>query len=134
MLYETIKKDMMTARKNKESDKASWLSTLMGELQRGGGKEFDDAQVLTLLKKNVQTLKENLKVSPNHEPTQKEIEFLSTYLPQQMSDDEIRSAVQALISEGADSIKALMSGMQARHSGLYDGRSAATIIKEELAK
>lgn len=133
MLYETLKKDMLTARKNKESDKSTWISALIGELQRGGGKEFDDTQVLALLKKNVQTLKENLKVSPNHEPTQKEIEFLSAYLPQQMTDEEIRAAVKALIAEGADNIKGVMSCMQSRHGGLYDGRAAAAIIKEELA-
>lgn len=134
MLYEQLKRDMMTARKNKESEKAVWLSGLIGELQRGGGKEFEDAQVLSLLKKNVATLKENLKSSPGHVATENEIAFLSGYLPQQMSEAELRAAVQTLVAEGADNIKGVMSGLQSRHAGLYDGRLAASLVKEALAK
>lgn len=132
MLIDTLKKDMLTARKNKESDKATWISALIGELQRGG-KDFDDAQVLSQIKKNVENLKENLKVSPNHEPTQKEIDFLLGYLPAQMSADELRAAVKDLIAGGANNIKGVMSGLQGQYGGRYDGKLAAGIVKEELA-
>ncbi|MEZ0371559.1 MAG: GatB/YqeY domain-containing protein [Candidatus Sericytochromatia bacterium] len=133
MLFEQLKQDMMSARKNKESDKAVWLSALIGELQRGGGKEFEDAQVLALIKKHVATLKENLKVSPEHAATQNEVAFLQGYLPQQMSEDEIRAALKGIIAEGGTNMKALMTGLQTRYAGLYDGRAASAIVKEELA-
>lgn len=131
MLLEQLKKDMLTARKNKDSEKATWLGTLIGELQRGG-KEFEDAQVLSLIKKNVETLKENLKASPGHQATQREMDFLLGYLPKQMNEAELREAIKGLITEGANNIKLVMSGLQSKYAGLYDGRAASGIAKEEL--
>lgn len=132
MLIDQLKADLTTARKNRDSEKTTWLSTLIGELQRGG-KDFDDAHVLGLIKKNVDTLKENLKVSPGHVATQSEMDFLLGYLPQQMSEDEVRAAVRELIAGGANSIKLLMPELQNRYKGRYDGRLASGIVKEELA-
>ena len=134
MLYERLKQDMMNARKSKDSEKSLWLSGVIGELQRGGGKEFEDTQVVSLIKKNLATLNENLKASPGHEATRKEIDFLYGYLPQQMSEDEVREAVRTLIADGANNIKLVMSGLQTHYAGLYDGRLASGIVKDELAK
>ena len=133
MLYEQLKQDMLNARKQKESHKALWLSALIGELQRGG-KDFADGQILGLIKKQLETLKENLKASPGHAATQAEIDFLSGYLPQQMSEAEIETAVQAIINEGNNNMKLVMTALQTRYAGLYDGRSASGIVKAELAK
>lgn len=131
MLFEQLKQDMMQARKNKESDKATWLSALIGELQRGG-KDFTDAQILALIKKHVETLKDNLKVSPEHTATANEIAFLQAYLPQQMTEAEIRAAIQKAIDEGATNMKLIMGALQGQYSGLYDGRLASGIAKELL--
>ncbi len=131
MLFEQIKKDQLTARKNKESDKALWLSTLIGELQRGE-KDFSDAKVLGLIKKNLENLRENLKHSPDSESAQNEITFLEAYLPQQMSETEIQAAVKKLIAEGAANMKMVMTGLQTQYTGLYDGKLASRIVKEAL--
>ncbi|MBT9547326.1 MAG: GatB/YqeY domain-containing protein [Candidatus Sericytochromatia bacterium] len=131
MLFEQIKKDQLTARKNKESDKALWLSTLIGELQRGE-KDFSDAKVLGLIKKNLENLRENLKHNPNSESAQNEIAFLEAYLPQQMSETEIQTAVQKLIAEGATNMKMVMTGLQTQYTGLYDGKLASKLVKDAL--
>ena len=131
MLFEQIKKDQLTARKNKESEKALWLSTLIGELQRGE-KDFSDAKVLGLIKKNLDNLRENLKHNPDSESVKNEIAFLEAYLPQQMSEAEIQTAVQKLIAEGANNMKMVMTGLQTQYTGLYDGKVASRIVKEAL--
>lgn len=137
MLFEQIKKDQLTARKNRDSATTTSLSTLIGELQRGGGKDFDDAQVIGLIKKNVETLRENLKLNPegpNNGDIQRELELFEAYLPRQMSEDELREAIRLLIDEGATSIRELMPTLQNRYKGQYDGRLASGLVKEELAK
>ncbi|PIQ26897.1 hypothetical protein COW36_15990 [bacterium (Candidatus Blackallbacteria) CG17_big_fil_post_rev_8_21_14_2_50_48_46] len=134
MLYESLKKDMLSARKNKESEKVVWFSSLIGELQRTGAKEFEDAQVITLIKKNIESLKENLKGGSGHEAIQREIEFLSAYLPQQMSEAELKAAVEALVAGGATQMKAVMMGLQSQYGGRYDGKVASGIVKEALSK
>jgi uncharacterized protein len=132
MLFEKLKQDQLTARKNKESDKALWLSTLIGELQRGD-KDFGDAKILSLIKKNVENLKENLKVSPDNVSVQNEIVFLTGYLPQQMSEAELKNAVKAIIAGGANNMKLVMTGLQTQYAGLYDGKMASGIVKAELS-
>ena len=137
MLYEQIKQDQLHARKNRDSATTTSLSTLIGELQRSGGKDFDDAQVIGLIKKNVENLRENLRLDPenaNNADIQREIDRFEAYLPRQMSEDELREAIRQLIADGATSIKELMPALQTRYKGQYDGRLASGLVKEELAK
>lgn len=137
MLFEQIKQDQLSARKNRDSATTTSLSTLMGELQRGGGKEFEDAQVIGLIKKNVENMRENLRLDPenaNNADIQREIDLFEAYLPRQMGEDELREAIRLLIANGATSIKALMPALQNLYKGQYDGRLASSVVKEELAK
>lgn len=137
MLFERIKQDQLSARKNRDSATTTSLSTLIGELQRSGGKDFDDAQVIGLIKKNVENLRENLRLDPenaNNADIQREIDLFEAYLPRQMSEDELREAIRQLIADGATSIKELMPALQSHYKGQYDGRLASGLVKEELAK
>lgn len=131
MLFEQIKKDQLTARKNKESEKALWLSTLIGELQRGE-KDFSDVKVLGLIKKNLDNLRENLKHHPDSEAVKNEISFLESYLPKQLNDDELKAVIQKLIAEGATNMKLVMTGLQTQYTGLYDGKKASGFVKDAL--
>ena len=137
MLFERIKQDQLSARKNRDSATTTSLSTLIGELQRGGGKDFDDAQVIGLIKKNVENMRENLRLdpeSPNNGDIQRELDLFEAYLPRQMSEDELREAIRLMIADGASSIRELMPALQSRYKGQYDGRLASGLVKEELAK
>lgn len=63
---------------------------------------------------------------------------LEEYLPQQMSEVEVRAAIAEVISETGAKTPAemgkVMSGFKAKYDGKADGKLVSTIVKEELAK
>ena len=67
---------------------------------------------------------------------QAELEIVSTYLPQQLSEAELRQLVQAAITEsGAESIKDLgrvMKVLMPRTQGSADGKQVNRIVRELL--
>lgn len=67
---------------------------------------------------------------------QTEIAVIECYLPDQLSDDEVREAVQAAIAEsGASSMKdmgAVMKVLMAKYKGQIDGKAAQGLLKELL--
>lgn len=66
-----------------------------------------------------------------------EIAIIEGFLPRQMSDDEIRSAVKGLVQElGASSVKDMgrvMGQVKARYAGQMDFAKASAIVKEVLS-
>ena len=69
--------------------------------------------------------------------TQKEIEILSKYLPEQLSKEEIEKMVQDTIAKvGASSPKDMgmvMKDLKLKTAGKCDGKLLSDIVKEKLA-
>lgn len=69
---------------------------------------------------------------------QKELEVLEHYLPQQLSEDEIRSLAEQVISEiGATSPQQMgqvIGGVKAKAGNAADGALIAKVVKELLSK
>ena len=67
----------------------------------------------------------------------KEIEIIKTFLPKQMSDDEVEYAVRDAISDsGASSIKEMgqiMGILREKYSGRMDFGRASALVKEKLS-
>ncbi len=65
-----------------------------------------------------------------------EIAVIQSYLPKQMSDEEARAAVQAIVSQiGASGIKDMgkvMAELKTRHAGQMDMAKAGAIVKTIL--
>ena len=72
------------------------------------------------------------------EGERKEITILMAYLPEQMTEDEVKQEVIAAISEtGASSIKDIgkvMSAVMEKVKGRTDGQTVSRLAKEVLAK
>lgn len=66
-----------------------------------------------------------------------EIAIIREFMPRQLSDEEVRSAVTAIIAEtgaaGARDIGKVMAGLKQRHAGTVDLGKAGAIAKELLA-
>ena len=66
-----------------------------------------------------------------------EIDVIQSYLPQQMSADEVTAAVKAAIAEaGAGSVKDMgkvMAALKERFTGRMDFASVSGIVKQQLA-
>ncbi len=60
----------------------------------------------------------------------KEKEVLATFLPSQLTGDELAGIVRSLAAEiGSSEIGPLMKELGKRHGGRYDGKEASTLIR-----
>lgn len=100
----------MTARKSQDAETLSILQVALAALKnekikKGGA--LEDAEVQAQLARLVKQLQDALqdfeKASRKDliKKTEKEISILKAYLPEQLSDDELRNIVHAVVSKGS---------------------------------
>ena len=110
-LKEKISADYMSAFKAKNTVAKNLLSVIKGEIQtiekNTGTESLSDEEVTKILNKTVKSLKETQSKSAT-EQTAEELSIVESYLPKQMSQDEIDEKVMQLIAEGASNIGAVM--------------------------
>jgi uncharacterized protein len=111
---------------------------------RGSGKELGEDALLGLLQKMIKQRQESAELydkggRPELAAQERaEIEIISSYLPQQMSDIEAGSAIQSLVHEiNAQSLKDMgrtMAALKERFAGKMDFAKASAKLKELLTK
>ena len=132
-LADKIKADMLTARKARDTFTVKALSTLYGELEGIAKKKnepISDELVIATVKKFLANLKESESQTGRLDllgAIRSEIELLEAYVPSQMSEDELRAAVQRMapsnIGEG-------MKLLKETYAGQYDGKLASQVVRE----
>ncbi|MFT4020999.1 MAG: GatB/YqeY domain-containing protein [Acinetobacter sp.] len=105
--------------------------------------ELDDAQVLAVVEKQVKQRKESIKAFEGAgrddlaSKEQAEIEVLSQFLPEAMTEDELDSLVeQAIAAQGATSMKDMgkvMNSLRPIIAGRADPALASAKVKAKLA-
>jgi uncharacterized protein YqeY len=134
MLKETINADYITAMKNKEQVKKNLLSVIRGEIQTmeknmGGNTVILDNDITNILNKIAKSLRESIKTSPTDELNE-ELTIVESYLPKQMTQEEITIIVKQLIEENDLNIAEVM-----RHFGnLPADRKEVSSIYHSLKK
>ena len=118
--------------------------SMIKQIEIDSKKELDDEAVIGVISKEVKMRKdsvEEFKKGGREDlvaKTEAEIAVLMPYLPQQLSEDEIRSLVQAAVEQvGASSPKDMgkvMGAATKKLAGQADGRLISTIVKELLAQ
>ena len=112
-LKEKINADYMSAFKSKNVVAKNLLSVVKGEIQtiekNIGVDSLSDDEVVKILNKTVKSLKETQSKSPS-EQTAEELFIIESYLPKQMTEEEIISKIEELISAGASSTGEIMRG------------------------
>jgi len=103
MLKEKINADYMTAFKSKDTVAKNLLSVIKGEIQtlekNSGVTNLSDDEVIKILAKTRKSLEETRSKFPSDQVTT-ELYIVESYLPKQMSEDEIRSKIQELVESG----------------------------------
>jgi uncharacterized protein YqeY len=104
---------------------------------------ISDAQILSLLQTMIKQRQESIKLyeqGKRQDLADKEageIKIIEAYMPTQLSEDEMKAAVQsAITAAGASSIKDMgkvMNELKAKYSGQMDFAKAGGIVKEKLA-
>ena len=149
MLYDTIMTDMKDAMKSHDKETLSTLRFLKSaiDLFKINNKmdrtdSPSDEVVIEVVSKQVKTHKESIeefkKAGRNDlvENLLKEVQVLSKYLPEQLSEDEVRSKIDEVISSvKASSIKDMgkvMKELTPIFKGKADMKLVNTIVKEKL--
>ena len=116
--------------------KAAILSEEVAKNKREEG--LDDSEIETVIVREVKKRNEAAKLLDEEraENELKEAKILSKYLPEMVSEDEIRTAVKAeILTMGEVSVKqmgAVIGKMKAKFGNSADGAVLAKIVKEEL--
>jgi len=116
MIFEKIQEDVKIAMKEKQSEKLLALRTLVSDIKnvgiRNGRKEPNDddsIQALTKAIKQREDSAEQFKTGGRNELAETEllqVSFFKVYMPEQMSEDEVRQIVSETVqSLGATSKK-----------------------------
>lgn len=143
-----ILKDAMRAR---DEAKTTTLRTINAAIKQKdidvararGDQQISDDEILNLLQGLIKSRRESIdlyKQGGRQDLVDKEageIAIIEQFLPKQMSEDETRAAVRALVSSlGATSVKDMgkvMGALKSNYAGQLDMTKASAIVKEVLS-
>lgn len=140
-LKERLREDLNAARRGRDKARTLLLTTTISELKNREiemGHDAADADVIDVLNRALKRRREaaeQMRAGGRNELAEKEEQeavLLSSYLPQQLSEAEVREAVRAAIGEGANNVGAVMSKVMPQLKGRFDGKEANRIVREEL--
>jgi len=144
-LKQVLLDDLKAAMKEKDNIKKNVITMVRAgilQIEKDKKIELDDEGVLEVIAKAVKQRKDSI---PDYERgdrpdlvenLKKEIDVLMTYLPQQLSEDELDSIVAQTIYEvGAQSVKDMgrvMKALMPKVKGRADGRLVNELVKKHL--
>jgi len=145
-LEEQIRSDMNNALKTGQKEKLNTLRTLLSQVKDEWIKkrqELTDQDVITVLTRAVKSRKDSIelyKQGNRDDLVQKEtseLELISSYLPEQMTEEEIKNEIKAIIdSAGVADIKDIgkvMGPAMAKLKGKADGKLVQQIARSLLS-
>lgn len=147
-IKEQLMADMKVAMKAKEEGKLA-LSTIrmarahirQAEIDNGHA-DFNDDQVLAVLRKEVKQRKETLSEIESSgredlvEQTKAEIDVLEKYLPAEMTPEAVEAAVKEIVDAmdpGQKNMGSVMKAVMAKLKGQADGKLINQIVRKLLA-
>lgn len=135
----------MVAMKEKDTIRKGVLSLLISAIalaEKEQGEVLSETQELTYVQKELKQTKEALEETPSDrtdliEETKKKIEILESYLPKQLSEEEVKKAIEDFLAkENLEPIKknmgAIMKGIMALYQGQTDGKTVNRVLSELL--
>ena len=145
MLKEQLLNYMKAAMRDKDEIRKNTVQMVRAailQVEKDKSIELDDVQIIDIIAKESKKRKDaavDFEKSGREdliEKNQKELEILATYLPKQLSKDEIAEVVKGVISKvGASSIKEMGTVMKAAKEEMgasADGKTINEVVKSLL--
>ena len=145
-MYETLKKAIVDAMKEKDTLKVQTLRGIKGEidLEHINKKvEITDELVIDVISHQIKTRKESISEFEKGnrtdliEKTNVEIELLSKYLPEQLSHDELMNVIDSVFAKvnptSAKDMGLIMKELTPLVKGKCDMKEVSLIIKDKLS-
>ena len=140
-LKSRLQDDLNRARKERNKLRTLVLSTVISEVKNKEievGGEIDDDAVVQVISRAIKQRKDastQMRDAGRGELADQEdaqAEVLGEYLPEGLTEDEVRAIVQEIVASGADQMGPLMGQLMPRIRGRFDGKEANRIVREEL--
>jgi len=145
-LIDTLRKDMFDAIKDGSKEESEILKMALASIKNAqieSDKELTDRDVQKILRDQVKKIKdaieqfEKMKRDDLIAKESVQLEVLQTYLPQPMSEDEVRKVVQVKIKElNAESMRDIgkvMGAVMKELEGKTDGNTVKDIVQDILS-
>ena len=142
-LKNRLRSDLTSARKDRDKLRTLVLSTILADVHNREIElraELSDDQTVKVLSRGIKQRKDaasQMRAAGRDELANGEeaqLTVLSEYLPEGMSEDEVRALVRAAIEDGVDQMGMLMGRVMPQIRGRYDGKEANRIVREELGR
>ncbi|PWK08402.1 GatB/YqeY domain-containing protein [Tumebacillus permanentifrigoris] len=144
-LTERLTIDMKQAMKDKDKVRLSvirMVRTAMKNLEIDAKRELSDEDVITIMNRELKQRRDSLQafISGGRqdlvEDANAEIQVLISYLPEQLSEDEVRAIVKDCIAEtgatGKSDMGKVMSALMPKVKGRADGKLVNQVVSQEL--
>jgi uncharacterized protein YqeY len=148
-IQDKIISDIKEAMKAKEQDKLRVLRSLKAKLmekeiseRKGGEAKLSDDQAVEVLMKAAKQRKESIEQFEDGgrddlaENEKKELKIIEAYLPEMMSEEEVREVVKEKIEQlgasGMQDMGKVMGPLMGQLKGKADGSVVSKVVKEEL--
>ncbi|MBQ8043765.1 MAG: GatB/YqeY domain-containing protein [Clostridia bacterium] len=137
-------KEAMQAKDTLRKETITMLRAAILQVEKDGQKELTETEMQAIVAKEVKKRKESIADFEKGgrldivEQVNKEIEILSVYLPEQLSEQEITDLVVTTIgavgAAGMKDMGKVMGALREKTAGKADGKLVSDIVKAELAK
>lgn len=140
-LLTQLRKENMQAMKDHDTVKKGVLSLVISSIalaEKEGGKVLTKDEELAYVQRELKQTREALAETPASrqdliDETNRKIAILESYLPKQMSEDEIRAAIEKIMAENnLEPVKksqgVIMKSMMAQYKGKIDGKMVSKIL------
>ena len=140
-LKERLRADLNAARRERDKLRVLLLTTTLADVRNREielGRDAADADVIDVVGRAIKRRREaaeQIRAAGRTELAEREEQeagLLAAYLPPQLDDGTVRDLAKAAIAAGASNVGAVMAAIMPRIKGVFDGREANRIVREEL--
>ena len=144
-MVEKLKQDMIDAMKNKEKERLTVIRMVKAAMDQehiDRKREVNDELLIDVVNKQIKMRKDSISEfekggrSDLIEATQKEVDILMNYLPEQLSIEEVKDIISAIFDEvkpvGQRDMGKVMKEATSQLKGKADMKEVSNIIKEKL--
>ena len=141
-LKEKVRSDLNQARKDRDKHRTVLLTTILSDIKNREielMRDATDAEVVEVVNRGIKRRKEaaeQMRAGSRVDLAEKEEEEarqLSAYLPEQLTEDDVRALIREAIAGGATAAGPIMGKIAGKIKGRFDGKAANRLVQEELA-
>ena len=144
-MVEQLEKDMIEAMKNHEKERLMVIREIKAGLKQAQidqKKEINDDLLIDVVNRGIKSRKDSIVEFEKGarqdliDKTQAEIDILMNYLPEQLTEEEVKSVIEEIFAEinpeGQKDMGKVMQAASSKLKGKADMKEVSTIIREKL--